>query len=199
MNICCVLWLLSGRIRLVYMLWKRQKCFQRPGRRYSRKSPALMTPYVSTKTGILVSVFFLSVLLPQSLFTLLYPSLRRPRSFPSQSPLWSLSLIVLRGVEVMRVYCWHWIAETESEMTKPPFFLVCSFLLQYLPLQRSLNIIILWKKKGKRKQMKLGYCMWSENNIEEKKIVKMKWLGEKKNNHITVCSPVCVLNMCDVM
>lgn len=137
---------LHGKRSPVHRLWKPQNCIQRPGKQYRKKSFLfVMTPYVSTKR-VFWHLFFPFSFPSSAVSTLWPPSLSfSPSQFfslsqflpLSQPLLWCLGLIVLRGLEVMRVYCCHWIDETQSEMTKTPFFLVCS-ILQYLPLQLSL-------------------------------------------------------------
>lgn len=144
-------------------------------RRNSRKYPAVMTPRISTKTGHF-SVFLLS-----RLFTLLSASLRHSRSLPLGPPLWCLRLIVLKGVEVMQVLCWQWIADGDDKasLSSCPLTSPASTLTPFI----TLNIIILWKESKGRDETG-GKGMWSENN-RRKKI---------KNNK-ALCSPVCVKNV----
>lgn len=174
----------------------RQRCVQMSRKLCSRKYSTVMMPYVSTKTGILLSVLSFS-LSSSAAFSAL---VSLPPSFslsPSQSPLWCLRLIVLRGVEVMWVYCWHWIAKTESEMTKPPFSCLLSSPVSNLTAFITLNIIILWKKrKETTNEIEIVLYVQSWNNIEK----GGEMIGTNKNkNHKAVCSLGVLLNMWDVL
>lgn len=112
----------------------------------------------------------LSGFLPRLLFPLLSPSL--PSLFlalsPSQSPLWCLRLIVLRGVDATRVYRWHWIAEMEHEMTKASFS--CLLTSPESTLKAFITFKLLcceWK--GKRKPIKWRDTAWEVGTRRERK------------------------------
>lgn len=179
MNICYILWLLTGEIRMVHMLWKSQACIQRPGRWYSRKYTAVMTPYISTKTGILVSVFPFT-LSPLSRF---YAFVSLPPSFPlspsQSSALMSQAHCTERSrsdVSVLlalnsRDASLRWQSLLFSCLLTSPVSTLTAFI--------TLNIIILCKKR-KEKTDEMGILYVKLEQHKGKKKVKMKWLGGRK-------------------
>lgn len=138
---------------------------------FSRKYYTVMTERKKKgKNRYFWGPFLLSGFLPRLLFPLLSPSL--PSLFlalsPSQSPLWCLRLIVLRGVDATRVYRWHWIAEMEHEMTKASFS--CLLTSPESTLKAFITFKLLcceWK--GKRKQIKWRDTAWEVGTRRERK------------------------------
>lgn len=168
-----VLWPLAWTLWMLWTPWKR-KCIQRPSRRDSRKYDG---PHFHTKPGNLVGFFFLVLPSQMHLRFCLPPAVLAPLSLRfdvSGSWCW---------VEEMWAYCRQWIAETESEMSKPHSYclLISPVVFSYSIYHLKHYYFSLSKERGNR---------WNEDTLWEVRTTYGTKNSGEKRGHKAVHSPV---------